>query len=203
MKLVGSLTSPFVRKVRVVLAEKHIDCEFEVDIPWTTETKVPEMNPLSKVPELVLDDCSTVFDSRVIVEYLDSIVPVNRLIPQDSRPRMLVKRWESLADGVADAAAAVYLERKRAPEKQDADWTLRQEGKIMRGLEAMAEELGDKTWCAGDHFCLADIAAGCALGYLQLRFPELKWTAAHPNLARLNDALQARASFKDTVPPAV
>lgn len=200
MKLVGSLTSPFVRKVRMVLAEKHIDCEFEVDIPWNADTKVQEMNPLGKVPVLVLDDCSTLFDSRVIVEYLDSIVPVNRLIPQESRPRMLVKRWEALADGVCDAAAAIFIERKRSEEMQSKEWLLRQHGKVMAGLEAMSEDLGDKTWCTGDHFTLADVAVGCSLGYLSFRFPEITWAQAHPNLGRLAEALAVRPSFSETVP---
>ncbi|MHB1233642.1 MAG: glutathione S-transferase [Burkholderiales bacterium] len=201
MKLIGSLTSPFVRKVRIVAIEKHIDLEFVVDVPWNADSKVPDSNPLGKVPVLVLDDGSTLFDSRVIVEYLDTVTPVSRLIPEGSRQRIAVKRWEALADGITDAAALIYLERtKRAPEHQSQEWIARQEQKVLRGLEAMAEELGEKKWCTGDLMNLADIAVGCALGYLDLRFAEIKWREVHPNLAKLADRLNETQPFKDTVP---
>jgi len=200
MKLIASLTSPFARKVRIVLAEKRIDYELVVDVPWSADTHVPEFNPLGKVPVLVMDDGSTLFDSRVIVEYLDNVTPVGRLIPEETRPRVHVRRWEALADGVADAAAAVFLERKRPEDKQSADWMVRQEQKVFKGLEAISEELGEKTWCTGDLYNLADVAVGCALGYLDLRFPEIEWRKAHPNLARLADKLAQRQAFKDTLP---
>jgi glutathione S-transferase len=203
MKLIGTLTSPYVRKVRIVASEKHIDLEFVVDIPWNPDTKVSEYNPLGKVPVLVLDDGSTLFDSRVIVEYLDTVTPVSRLIPEGNRQRIAVKRWEALADGVTDAAALVYLERvQRAPEHQSQDWIARQEQSVFRGLEAMAEELGEKKWCTGDLMNLADIATGCALGYLDFRFPEIKWREAHPNLAKLADRLNEMQPFVDTAPKA-
>jgi glutathione S-transferase len=202
MKLIASLTSPFARKVRIVLAEKRIEYELVVDIPWTADTHVPEFNPLGKVPVLVMDDASTLFDSRVIVEYLDSMTPVGRLIPDENRPRIHVRRWEALADGVADAAAAIFIEKKRPEEKQSADWLVRQEQKVFKGLEAISEELGDKSWCTGDLYNLADIAVGCTLGYLDLRFPEIEWRKAHPNLARLADKLGQRQAFKDTLPAA-
>ncbi len=201
MKLIGSLTSPYVRKVRIVAIEKHIDLEFVVDVPWNADTKVPDSNPLGKVPVLVLDDGSTLFDSRVIVEYLDTVTPVSRLIPEGSRQRIAVKRWEALADGITDAAALISLERtKRAPEHQSQEWIARQEQKVLRGLEAMAEELGEKKWCTGDLMNLADIAVGCTLGYLDLRFAEINWREAHPNLARRAERLNESQPFKDTVP---
>lgn len=200
MKLIISLTSPFARKVRVVMAEKRIDYEPVVDIPWEATTRVPEYNPLGKVPVLVMDDGSTLFDSRVIVEYLDNITPVSPLLPKENRPRIAVRRWEALADGVIEAAAAIFLEQKRAQARQDPDWIVRQESKVFRGLEAMTEELGEKTWCTGDFFSLADITVGCALGYLDFRFPAIQWREAHPNLARLAEKLAQRQSFKDTVP---
>lgn len=202
MKLIASLTSPFARKARIVLAEKRIDCELMIDVPWNADTHVPEYNPLGKVPVLVMDDGGTLFDSRVIVEYLDTLTPVSRLIPDENRPRIQVKRWEALADGLCDAAAAVFLERKRAEAQQSQDWLVRQEGKVMKSLEFMSEELGEKVWCTGDSYNLADIATGVALGYLAFRFPEIKWREAHPNLAKLADKLAARQSFKDTVPVA-
>jgi len=203
MKLIGSLTSPYVRKVRIVANEKHIDLEFVVDIPWNPDTKVSEFNPLGKVPVLVLDDGSTLFDSRVIVEYLDTVTPVSRLIPEGNRQRIAVKRWEALADGITDSAALIFIERaQRAPEHQSRDWIVRQEQSVFRGLEAMSEELGEKKWCTGDLMNLADIATGCALGYLDFRFPDIKWREAHPNLAKLADRLNELETFKDTAPKA-
>jgi glutathione S-transferase len=200
MKLIGSHTSPFVRKVRIVLAEKKIEYDFVIDSPWLEGSKVPNINPLGKIPALVLDDDTPLFDSRVIVEYIDSVTPNNKLIPAPSRERTEVKRWEALADGICDAAAAVFLEAKRPPAQQSADWIARQRGKIMRGLEFMAEELGEKPFCMGTHLSLADIAVGTALGYLSFRFADIDWQAAHPNLGRLYAKLMQRPSLADTAP---
>jgi glutathione S-transferase len=200
MKLIGSLTSPFVRKVRVVLAEKKIECGFEIDSPWTPESNVPNLNPLGKIPALVLDDDIVLFDSRVISEYLDNVAPNNKLMPAPNRERTEVKRWEALADGVCDAAALVYLERKRPEARQSAEWIARQHDKIIRGLEFMAGQIGENQWCMGTHFSLADISAGCALGYLDLRFPEIDWRKEHPSLANLYDKLMRRPAFAETVP---
>jgi glutathione S-transferase len=200
MKLIGSLTSPFVRKVRIVLAEKKIEYEFELDSPWTPETQVPNINPLGKVPVLVLDDATVLFDSRVIVEYIDSVAPNNKLMPESNRERAEVKRWCAIADGICDAAALVFLEKKRPANEQSADWIARQEDKVIRGLGYMSEQLGEGAWCMGTHFSLADVATGCALGYLAFRFPEIDWSEKHPNLARLYGKLMLRPTFADTVP---
>lgn len=202
MKLVISLTSPFARKARIAMMDKKIDCETLVDIPWEATTEVPKYNPLGKIPVLILDDESTLYDSRVIVEYFDAMSPVARLIPENGRPRLVVKRWEALADGISDAAATIFLERKRAAERQDENWIARQQGKIDRGLAALSDELGDKPWCTGEAYNLADIAVGCALGYLDLRFPEIKWRKRHANLAALSEKLAQRLSFIETIPPA-
>jgi glutathione S-transferase len=200
MKLIGSLTSPFVRKVRVVLAEKKIECEFEIDSPWTPGSNVPNINPLGKIPVLALDEDIALFDSRVIGEYLDNVAPNNKLMPAPNRERTEVKRWEALADGVCDAAALTYLETKRPETQQSADWIARQKDKIVRGVEYMAEQLGDGQRCMGTHFTLADIAVGCALGYISFRFPEIEWRGEYPNLARLYDKLMQRPAFAETAP---
>lgn len=200
MKLIGSLTSPFVRKARVVLAEKKIDYDFEVDSPWTQDTQVGHVNPLAKIPVLILDDNTVLFDSRVIVEYLDNVAPNNKLMPAPNRERSEVKRWEALADGTCDAAALIFLERKRPAAQQSPEWIARQEEKILRSLEFMSGELGENTWCMGTHFSLADVATGCALGYLRFRFPEIDWPVKHPNLARLYDKLMRRPAFVETIP---
>jgi glutathione S-transferase len=200
MKLIATPISPFGRKVRIVLAEKRIDYEFIVDNPIDPATCVPEANPLGKVPVLVLDDDTTLFDSRVIVEYLDSASPVGRLIPDETRPRIQVRRWEALADGCSEAALAIVYERRRPADKQDAEWIARQSAKVDRALKAMSHDLGNKAWCSGDSYSLSDIAVGCALGYLDLRLPEFNWRKQYTNLVKLADKLAQRPSFRDTAP---
>jgi glutathione S-transferase len=200
LKLIVSLTSPYARKVRIVAAEKKIDIELVVDVPWDADTRVPQYNPLGKVPVLLLEDGSSLYDSRVIVDFLDHASPVAHLIPADPYDRIQVKCWEALADGIIDAAVVVYNERKRPEAQQSRDWIVRQEGKISRSLEAISETLGERKYCYGGSSSLADIAVGCALGYLNFRLPEIAWRQAHPNLEQLYERLMARASFKSTVP---
>jgi glutathione S-transferase len=201
MKLIGTQTSPYTRKVRVVLAEKRIECEFLEDAPSDPGSRVPQFNPLGKIPVLVMDDGSALYDSRVIVEYLDSASPVSRLLPDINRERVQVKRWEALADGVCDAVVAIVVERRRPAGKQDAAWIERQSQKVKRGVLTIAEELSDRNWCFGDNYGLADIAVGVALGYLDLRYPELDWRTTYPNLAVHAEKLFKRPSFRDTLPP--
>ncbi|MDR0380292.1 MAG: glutathione S-transferase [Candidatus Accumulibacter sp.] len=200
MKLIGSLNSPFVRKVRVVLAEKKIECGFEVDSPWTPESSIPQFNPLGKIPALVLDDDIVLFDSRVISEYLDNVAPNNKLMPAPNRERTEVKRWEALADGVCDAAVLAHLEKNRPEAQQSAEWIARQLDKITRGLEFMTSQLGENQWCMGTHFTLADISVGCALAYLDFRFSEIDWRETHPQLERLYERLMRRPAFAETAP---
>ncbi len=200
MKLVTSLTSPYGRKARIVLLEKKIPFQLQVENPWDPNSLITEFNPLGKVPVLVLEDGVSVFDSRVIVEYVDTLTPVANLIPREAKTRMMVRGVEALADGMTDAAVAAYLERKRAPDKQDADWIALQEKSVHRSLSALAEALGEKSLFLGTAMTLADIATGCALAYLDLRFPHILWRETHPNLAMLAEKLADRPSFKDTIP---
>lgn len=200
MKLYSSLTSPYGRKVRIVLQEKKIPFQLQVENPWSPDSTIGDVNPLGKVPVLVLEDGISVFDSRVIVEYLDMLSPVAHLIPSDAKSRMMVRGVEALADGITDAAVAIVLERKRAEEKQDRDWITLQEKALHSGLAALSEALGEKALYLGLTLTLADIAAGCTLGYLDLRFPQMNWREMHPNLADFAGKLAERASFKDTMP---
>lgn len=201
MKLIGSLSSPYVRKVRVVMAEKKLDYQLVLENVWSDESAIQQSNPLGKVPCLVMEDGGAMFDSRVIVEYLETMSPVGKLIPAPGRERAEVKCWEALADGVLDAAVLVRLERTlRAEAQQSPVWIARQLGKVDAGLKAMSTGLGDKPFCAGNHYTLADVAVGCTLGWLNFRFPEISWAEAHPNLARLLNKLSERPSFKDTIP---
>lgn len=202
LRLIASLSSPYVRKVRIVMAEKKIECTLELEDVWSPDTKIHEFNPLGKVPCLIMEDGGAVFDSRVIVEYLDTITPLARLIPPNGRERAEIRTWEALADGLLDAAILARLERtQRPPEEQSQKWVDRQMSKIEHSLKAMSNGLGEKPWCNGATYTLADIAVGCALGYLDFRFPQIDWRSQYPNLARLGEKLFARQSFIDTAPP--
>ena len=137
MKLISSLTSPYGRKVRIVLLEKKIPFQLQVENPWSPDSAIGDVNPLGKVPVLVLEDGISVFDSRVIVEYLDMLSPVAHLSPSDAKSRMMVRGVEALADGITDAAVAIVLARKRADDPQDLDWMALQEKALsVRGKAA-------------------------------------------------------------------
>ena len=205
MKLIGSLTSPYVCKVRIVLAEKKLDYHFVTEEVWSADTRIHESNPLGKVPCLIMEGHEAVFDSRVIVEYLDTLSPVGKLIPTAGRERAEVKTWEALADGVMDAALLARMEAiwaGRAEGERSQAWINRQLGKIDNALRAMSQGLGDKPFCSGVHMSLSDIAVGCALGYLDFRFPQIDWRGPYPNLQRLFDKLMQRQSFIDCIPRA-
>jgi len=204
LKLIGTQTSPYVRKVRIVMAEKKLECQFVQEDPWAADTTLPDTNPLGKVPCLVMEGGEAVFDSRVIVEYLDTLSPVGKLIPTGGRERAEVKTWEALSDGLLDAAVAARLEQTwphRAASERSQAWIDRHLDKIHHALKAMSLGLGDRTHCHGIHLTLADIAVGVALGYLDFRFPAIDWRADYPNLARLHERLMQRPSFRDTLPP--
>jgi glutathione S-transferase len=201
MKLIGSTTSPYVRKVRIVMAEKRLDYQFVLEDVWSETTTIGESNPLAKVPCLVMEDGGAVFDSRVIVEYLDTLSPVGKLIPASGRERAEVKCWEALADGLSDAGILMRLEEtQRAPGERSTKWVARQRGKIDAAIHAMSTGLGDSPWCKGNNYSLADIAVGCALGWIEFRYPDIKWRDDYPNLGRLVDKLAERPIFRDTAP---
>ena len=203
MKLIGAITSPYVRKVRIVMAEKKLDFQFIQENVWTADTRIAESNPLGKVPCLIMEGGEALFDSRVIVEYVDTLSPVGKLIPSVGRERAEVKTWEALADGLLDAAILARLEATwdgRTKAQRSQAWIDRQISKIHAALKAMSQGLGEKPFCAGIHLSLADIAVGCALGYLDFRFAAIDWRGEHSNLARLQEKLVQRQSFIDTAP---
>jgi glutathione S-transferase len=207
MKLIGSLTSPYVRKVRIVMAEKKLDYQLILEDVWNSDA-ILKMNPLGKVPCLVMEGQDAItgamFDSRVIVEYVDTLSPVGKLIPPSGRERIEVRTWEALADGLLDAAILGRLEQTwagRANGERSTAWVDRQMAKVNGVVKAMSQGLGEKNWCSGNHFSLADIAVGCALGYLDFRFAHIDWRSSYPNLVKLNDKLVTRQSFLDTLPP--
>jgi glutathione S-transferase len=203
MKLIGSNTSPYVRKVRVVMAEKKLDYDYVLEDVWSADTHINVSSPLGKVPCLVMEGGEAIFDSRVIVEYLDTLSPVGKLIPTVGRERAEVKTWEALADGVLDASILARLEATwggRSAEQRSQAWIDRQLGKVDAALLAMSKGLADKAFCVGIHLTLADVAVGVALGYLDFRFPQINWREQHPNLLKLQDKLMQRVSFADTKP---
>ena len=203
MKLIGSPASPYARKVRVVMAEKKLDYQYVIEDVWAVGSSITEANPLGKVPCLVMEGGEAVFDSRVIVEYLDTLSPVGKLIPAQGRERAEVKTWEALADGLLDAALLARMElmfKGRNEAQRSPAWIDRQMDKINAVLKAMSTGLADKPFCSGVYFSLSDVAVGCALGYLDYRFPQVTWRDSYANLARLQDKLALRPSFIETAP---
>jgi glutathione S-transferase len=201
-RLIASTTSPYARKVRIVMAEKRIECQLELMDVWSPNTRIQDFNPLGKVPCLIMEDGGAVFDSRSIVEYLDTLTPVGHLIPSNGRERVEVRTWEALADGLLDAAILVRLEQtQRPPEQQSPAWIARQMSKVQAALRSASNGLGERPWCNGQSYTLADVALGCALGWLDYRFPSIDWRTPYPNLARQYEKLSVRPSFVETAPP--
>ena len=196
MKLVGSRTSPYVRKVRVLLSEKGIDCEFVEENAWAADTKVPNYNPLNKVPALVLDNGESIYDSVVIAEYLDTL-PGKSFIPKDPVERARVRRDEALGDGIADAGITMRLEGQREAQRQDPAWIARQRGKVNAGISAVSRSVGSRK---GGETTLGDIACACALFWLEFRYPEIRWRD-DPVLKAWAENLEKRPSFSSTKPP--
>ncbi len=201
LTLISSATSPFARKVRIALAEKKMEYERVETSPWDAQSPVHTASPLGKVPVLTLDDGTQLFDSRVIVEYIDSVSPVSRLIPEPTRQRIAVRKWEALADGVCDALVLIVNEARRPAARRSTEWISRQRNKIDAGVAEMASELAERSWCNGEAYTLADIATGCALGYVDLRLAEFDWRDRYPNLAKLVEKLAKRAAFIETQLP--
>ena len=195
MKLLGSNTSPYVRKARLVLLEKSIPHEYVIDSPQEPGSLVLQVNPLGRIPALILDDGFCVFDSTVIAEYVDTLSESQVLIPRDDAiARLRVKRWESLADGIMDSAIMVRIESIRPPEKQDAAILELHNTAITKALAFASQSLGAQTWCEGDAITLADLALVSALLYLDLRQAERDWRGSHKNLVTWFERISARRS---------
>ncbi len=200
MKLLGTNTSPYVRKVRLVLLEKNIPHTYLVDAPREPGSQVVRANPLARIPALILDDESCVFDSAVITDYADTLNDTPILIPRnDANARMLVKRGEALADGIMDSAVVVRNEVLRPASAQDAATITRHNDAISRALAHVASELGERQWWVGNSITLADLALVSALVYLDLRQAERDWRGVHPNLAAWFDRMSARDSVRITL----
>ncbi|HEY4374594.1 MAG TPA: glutathione S-transferase N-terminal domain-containing protein [Burkholderiales bacterium] len=202
MRLIIATPSPFARKARIALLEKGLAFDTEVDNPWNPGAQAPAHNPLGKIPVLITDEGNRVFDSKVIVEYLDATHPTPSLLPRHPLARVAAKQIEALADGVCDAIVLIVLERARAPGLQSRDWIMRQVAKVEGGVTQTALALQGAEYFIGERFSVADIAVGCMLGYLDLRLPEFEWRAEQPGLIPFYERMMLRESFKQTIPSA-
>jgi len=198
MKLISATPSPYARKVRIALAEKGIAFELLTEVPWNDDTSLPRYNPLEKLPVLLTDDGGSVYESSHILEWIERKYPLPPLTPKDDDGYLEAKRVQVVADGICDALVLSFFERSR-PEPS-APWLARQMRKALGGLANLAQTLGDRPWMVRESFGLGDIATGCVLGYLGVRFPDIAWRDMHPVLAAYAERLEQRPSFRDTVP---
>lgn len=191
MKLLYSPASPYARKVRIVALEKGVDIEIVRADPLSNPPELQAANPLGKVPALILDDGSSLYDSPVICEYLDSLSPHPQLIPPPGASRWQVLRLQALADGVMDAAVSTMFERRRPEHERSSSWPQRWRDAIERSIAEIERELP----ALSPAFDLAQISIVCALGYLEFRLPEIEWQPGAPQL----DAWWRRARERASV----
>ena len=199
LQLISATPSPYARKVRIALAEKGIAFELLTEVPWNDTTSTPKFNPLEKLPVLILEDGSSVYESSYILQYLELKYPTPPMLPADVDGILAARKLEVLCDGVCDALVLTFFERMRG-EGASPEWTARQRRKIDGGVKEMARLVGKGDWAVGDRFSLGDIAAGTLVGYMTVRFPEYSWRPQYPDLAALSDRLEQRPSFKNSVP---
>lgn len=198
--LLSATPSPYARKVRIALIEKHIPFELKTEVPWDGTTETPRYNPLEKLPVLITETGESVYESRFILEWLEVKHPLLPLLPHDEDGRLQARQMEVLADGVCDAFVLHFFERHRAPEHQSKEWLARQRRKIDGGLKEIAHRIGRREFAVGNRFGLADIAAATVVGYLSVRYPELGWRSQYPDLAAYSDRMEQRPSLASTRP---
>jgi len=202
LTVVSATPSPFARKVRIALIEKEIPFNLVTDVPWNDDTVVGQFNPLEKLPILLTETDGAIYDSSLILEYIELTYPDPPLVPDDPKLRIAAKTIEVLQNGICDSVVLTFFERARPAGAQSAEWLSRQRRKIEGGVSELARLLDDREYFVGDRFTLADIAAGSALGYISLRLADFDWRVRHALLARYFDFLSKRQSFRDTVPVA-
>ncbi|MFK3659526.1 glutathione S-transferase [Scandinavium sp. NPDC088450] len=200
MKLIGSYTSPFVRKISVILLEKGITFEFINEMPYNAVNGVAQYNPLGKVPALVTDDGECWYDSPIIAQYIEQLNIAPALVPRDAKAALQLRQLEALADGIMDAGLVSVREQARPAAQQSPEELVRQREKISRGLDALESYVADGTLKA-DELNLATIATACAVGYLNFRHVSPGWCATRPHLVKLVETLFQRDSFARTEPP--
>ena len=201
MRLYYSATSPYVRKVNVFTIEAGLDDKIEniTTNPWVSDANLLADNPLSKVPTLILDDGTVLYDSPVICEYLDSLNTGQKLIPVAGMERWMALRLQALGDGILDAAVMRFLERKRPEVQQSSDWDATQLSAIQRALVYLESNIDD--W--NKDLTVGQITVGCALGYLDFRFANDSWRDNQPLLAKWYSSFAERTSMQITQPKSV
>lgn len=200
MRLISATPSPYARKIRIALAEKSLPFELQTEVPWNDGTSLPQHNPLEKLPVLITDDGTTLWESSYILEWLERKHPAPPLLPPDDDGILAHKRMDALATGVCDAFLLMFFERMRPTAHQSQPWTDRQLRKVRGGVAEIARTVGNRRHAVRDSFGIADLSIGSTLGYLEVRFPEFDWRTMHPDLGRYFDGLMQRPSFADTVP---
>jgi len=208
--LISATPSPYARKVRIALLEKSIPFTLQTEVPWNSSTCTPQHNPLEKLPVLIDTSTDTsVYESHFILEWLEAHYGREQgyaaMFPEGKAQELLAKQVQVVADGMCDACVLMFFEKQRSQPSQE--WTGRQQRKVQGGLRALSRWVGGeedpqlhKDFIVGDAFSLADIAAGSVLGYMKVRFPTQDWQTEFPNLKAYSDKLEARESFKQTVP---
>lgn len=199
MKLYGSPTSPYVRKARVIILEKKLRCEFVPEDPWAEHSPIVTRNPLGKVPALEIEPHNYLFESMLIVHYLDH-VDGKSLTPKDAGAYWQVQWWMALAQGVLDASVARVLETRRPQDKRMPEKMAREEGRIHRATAVAETRFGGGTHLVAKRLSLADLMMGVALQYVDFRYPH-EWRAKAPRLAAWHQGIVARKSFQETLPP--
>lgn len=210
MKLISATPSPYARKVRIALVEKQIPFELSTEVPWDSTTTVPQYNPLEKLPILILDDGTSVYESYYILEYIEANFSETPLIPSDPKEALKHKQVQVVSDGVCDACVLRFFEVQRGEGKISKEWLARQMRKVEGGVKWLDQTLrdnqtkhgsnDDESFMVGDKFGIADVAAGSVLGYLSVRFTDFDWKTKYPALEKYWSRLETRPSFKDTVP---
>ena len=199
MKLHWSPRSPFVRKVMVVVRELglagRITCVRTVAASTKPHAALMQDNPLSKIPTLVLDDGTVIYDSPVICEYLDSLDGAPKLHPVEPKGRLVALRRQALGDGFLDMLVLLRDERLRAhPSDAHKSSAAARKAAVLKSLDQEAEDL------AATPFGIGHIAIGCALSYLDFRYADEDWRKGHPRIANWHATFATRPSVRATEP---
>ena len=200
MKIIIANPSPYARKARVALHEKEIVFEEIIDVPWNTNTLTKGINPLGKIPILLNGNHEPLFDSKVIIQYLDNYKPQPLLYPKNPKDNISARLVETVADGVCDAIVLIFLENSRKETLKSKDWIQRQEKKIFEGVKYLSNYLEGENYFVGNHFNIADICGFSCLEYIDLRFPKFKWRNEYQNLEKYWIYHKNRQSFQETKP---
>ena len=199
MKLYGSPASPYVRKARVLINEKKLPCEFVIEDPWPDDSPIPGRNPLGKVPVLDVGEGNYLFESALVVHYLDN-ADGNPLTPKDAAGYWQAQWWQALGNGIIDAVVARVLETRRPADKQMPEKMSREERRVQRAIGFAERAFRGGEFLVGGRFSLADLVLGVALQYTDFRYPH-HWRDHAPGLAKWHTGITARKSFQETLPP--